>query len=81
MWATHTKEQDFRSMYVGRKFRYNSKYGSVVENILCRDITVIECIDIDSKGHVTIDDFELKIISDKNNVYDFNEIEFYENND
>jgi len=79
MLGTHTKEQDLRLIYVGRKFRYNSKYGGVVENITCKNVTVVERIEV-FEGRVFVDDFELKIISDKNNVYDFNEVEFYENN-
>jgi hypothetical protein len=83
MLGIHTKDQDFRSMYVGRKFRYTSKYGSVTENILCRDVAVSLCYDIESilknEDPYTSAVIELQIISDKNNVYEFDEVEFYEN--
>jgi hypothetical protein len=68
-------------MYVGRKFRYNSKYGSVTEDILCRDVTVTVCHKIDwmSKDDTQFNAYiELQFISDKNNVYEFDEVEFYE---
>jgi hypothetical protein len=81
MLEIHTKDHDFRSMYVGRKFRYTSKYGSVTEDILCRDVTVTVCHKIAwmSKDDTQFNAYvELQFISDKNNVYEFNEVEFYE---
>lgn len=81
MLEIHTKDQDFRSMYVGRKFRYTSKYGSVTENILCKDVAVSLCYNIESiinnEDPRTCAVIELQFISDKNNVYEFNEVEFY----
>ena len=71
---------DYESMYIGKQFRYHSKYGGVVENITCKNVTVCERLEV-FEGRVFVDDFELIIISDKDNCYNFNEVEFYENND
>ena len=80
MCFKNKRQPDYESLYVGKRFRYHSKYGGVVENILCVKVAVVECVDV-IEGRVFIDDFELKIISDRNNVYDLKEVEFYENND
>ena len=69
--------QDLMGKYVGKKFRYKSKYGGVVENILCEDISVCEIMN-HKNGGLIIEKIEISIISDKRNVYDLNEVEFYE---
>ena len=63
--------------YVGKKFRYHSKYGGVAENILCEDVSVCEIMD-HKNGGLVIEKTEISIISDKRNVYDLEEVEFYE---
>jgi hypothetical protein len=80
MCFKNKRQPDYESQYVGKRFRYHSKYGGVVENILCVKVAVVERLDV-IEGRVFIDDFELKIISDRNNVYDLKEVELYENND
>lgn len=69
--------QDLMDKYVGKKFRYNSKYGGTVENILCEDISICEIMN-HKNGDLVIEKIEISIISDKRNVYDLNEVEFYE---
>jgi hypothetical protein len=69
--------EDLRQKYVGKKFRYNSKYGGTVENILCEDISICEIMN-HKNGDLVIEKIEISIISDKRNVYDLNEVEFYE---
>lgn len=75
--VTKPESNELRDLYVGKKFRYKSKYGGSVENILCEDICVCETIKL-KKGEPYIETFEISIISDKRNVYDLNELEFYE---
>jgi len=70
---------EFKERYVGKKFRYNSKYGGTVENILCEDISVCEIIN-HKNGDVVVESIEVNIISDKKNVYKLTEVEFYEDN-
>lgn len=77
MRVTKPGSDELRDQYVGRKFRYHSKYGGVVENILCEDISVTETIQI-KNGEPYIESYEVSIISDKRNVYDLNDVEFYE---
>ena len=77
MRLTKTGSDELRDQYVGRRFRYHSKYGGVVENILCEDISVTETIQI-KKGQPYVESYEISIISDKRNVYDLNDVEFYE---
>lgn len=69
--------QELMDKYVGKKFRYKSKYGGTVENILCEDISVCEIMN-HKNGGLIIEKIEISIISDKRNVYDLNEVEFYE---
>lgn len=63
--------------YVGKKFRYYSKHGGTIENILCEDVSVCEIIN-HKNGGVIIETEEISIISDKRNVYKLEEVEFYE---
>ena len=76
---TKPGSEELIEKYVGKKFRYHSKYGGVAENILCEDVSVCEIIN-HKNGDVIIESHEISIISDKRNVYDLNEVEFYENN-
>jgi len=77
MRLTKAGSDELRDRYVGRRFRYHSKYGGIVENILCEEISVCETIHI-KKGQPHIESYEISIISDKRNVYDLNDVEFYE---
>lgn len=77
MRVTKPGSDELREQYVGREFRYHSKYGGVVENILCEDICICDTIRI-KKGEPYIESYEISIISDKRNVYDLNDVEFYE---
>lgn len=77
MRMTKPGSDDLRNQYVGKKFRYNSKYGGTVESILCEDICVCETIQI-KKGEPYIESYEISIISDKRNVYNLKDVEFYE---
>lgn len=74
---TKPGSEDLRNQYVGKKFRYNSKYGGTIENILCEDISVCE-ITMMKNGEPYVDSYEISIISDKRNVYNLEEVEFYE---
>lgn len=74
---TKPGDEDLRQKYVGKKFRYNSKYGGHIDNILCEDISVCEIMN-HKNGGLVIEKIEISIISDKRNVYDLNEVEFYE---
>lgn len=69
------KIDELREMYVGKLFKYHSKFGGTIENILCEDISICEIIRI-KNGKRFLDDYEVKIISDKRNVYDLKEVEF-----
>lgn len=71
--------QELMDKYIGKKFRYNSKHGGTVENILCEDISICEIMN-HKNGGLIIEKIEISIISDKRNVYDLNEVEFYEEN-
>lgn len=76
MRITKPGPEELRNKYVGCKFRYNSKYGGHTDNILCEDISVCETIQI-KNGEPIIESFEISIISDKRNVYNLDEVEFY----
>lgn len=69
--------QELMDKYIGKKFRYHSKHGGTVENILCEDISICEIMN-HKNGDLVIEKIEISIISDKRNVYDLNEVEFYE---
>jgi hypothetical protein len=77
MRMTKQGPEELRNKYVGRKFRYNSKYGGHTDNILCEDISVTERIQI-KNGEPIIESCEIYIISDKRNSYDLEDVEFYE---
>lgn len=77
MKMTRPGSNELRDQYVGKHFRYHSKYGGVLENILCEDICVCEILQI-KKGEPHIESYEVSIISDKRNVYNLEEVEFYE---
>lgn len=68
---------DLGEKYIGKKFKYHSKYGGTIENILCEDVSVKETIE-HKNGEAVITSFEISIISDKRNSYNLNEVEFYE---
>jgi hypothetical protein len=77
MRMTRQGPEELRNKYIGRKFRYNSKYGGHTDNILCEDISVTERIQI-KNGEPIIESCEIYIISDKRNSYDLEDVEFYE---
>jgi hypothetical protein len=77
MRITKQGPEELRNKYIGRKFRYNSKYGGHTDNILCEDISVTERIQI-KNGEPIIESYEIYIISDKRNSYDLEDVEFYE---
>ena len=77
MRMTRQGPEELRDKYIGRKFRYNSKYGGHTDNILCEDISVTERIQI-KNGEPIIESCEIYIISDKRNSYDLEDVEFYE---
>ena len=77
MRLTKPGPKELCDRYMGRKFRYNSKYGGHTDNILCEDISVTEIIQI-KNGEPVIESYKIYIISDKRNVYDLNDVEFYE---
>lgn len=77
MRLTKPAPEDLCTQYIGRKFRYNSKYGGHTDNILCEDVAVTETIQI-KNGEPVIESYEIYIISDKRNSYDLNDVEFYE---
>jgi hypothetical protein len=77
MRITKQGPEELRNKYIGRKFRYNSKYGGHTDNILCEDISVTERIQI-KNGELIIESYEIYIISDKRNSYDLEDVEFYE---
>ena len=77
MRMTRQGPEELRNKYIGRKFRYNSKYGGHTDNILCEDISVTEIIQI-KNGEPIIESCEIYIISDKRNSYDLEDVEFYE---
>jgi len=64
--------------YVGKSFRYASKYGGYVENLICESISVTHHIDVDEHNQVTVTGQDVNIVSDKGNVYELNNVEFYE---
>lgn len=68
---------DIGEKYVGKKFRYHSKYGGTIENIICEDVSVKETIEY-KNGESVVTSVEISIISDKRNSYELNEVEFYE---
>lgn len=68
---------DIGEKYVGKTFRYHSKYGGTIENIICEDVSVKETIEY-KNGESVVTSVEISIISDKRNSYDLNEVEFYE---
>lgn len=67
MRMTRPGSNEMRDQYVGKHFRYNSKYGGVVENILCEDVSVCETIN-HKNGGLVIEKIEISIISDKRNL-------------
>lgn len=69
--------QELMDKYIGKKFRYHSKHGGTVEDILCEDVSVCEIFN-HKNGGLIIEDIEISIISDKRNVYDLKEVEFYD---
>lgn len=71
---------DVSEKYIGKTFRYHSRYGGTVENILCEDVSIKETIEY-KNGDLTVEKIEISIISDKRNVYNLEEVEFYENID
>jgi hypothetical protein len=70
------KNINYRKMYEGKRFRYNSKYGNSVENILCHRVTVCETMKL-VKGDWVPVPAEVILISDKGNCYPLKEVEFY----
>jgi len=74
---TKPGSDELMEKYVGKKFRYHSKYGGTVENILCEDISITETIE-HKNGETYVGLCEIYIISDKRNSYNLNEVEFYE---
>jgi hypothetical protein len=68
--------EDIRKMYEGKRFRYNSKYGGSIDNILCRGVVICETMKLKRKNWVPIPS-EIIIISDKGNSYPLEEVEFY----
>lgn len=67
---------EYNELYKGKLFKYHSKYGGTVENIICDGVSVHEKFSV-KNGEVQTVDIELSIISDKGNVYEFKKIEFY----
>lgn len=70
-----------RAKYEGKRFKYKSKYGGIVDNLLCTDVSIE--YDISKDAHTQTDEFvvtrkKISIISDKNNVYELDNVEFYE---
>lgn len=74
---TKPGSDELMEKYVGKKFRYHSKYGGVIENIICEDISITETIE-HKNGDTYVELCEIYIISDKRNSYNLNEVEFYE---
>jgi len=68
--------ESIRKMYERKRFRYNSKYGSSTENILCYRIVICETMKLVKKDWV-FSPAEIIIISDKGNSYPLEEVEFY----
>ena len=73
-----TKVFEYSELYKGKLFRYHSKYGGTVENILCDDVSIKETLSVESESNVHIIDVTVSLISDKGNVYEFKRVEFYE---
>jgi hypothetical protein len=70
-----------RAKYEGKRFRYKSKYGGFIDNLLCTDVSII--YEISTNTRTPTDEFvitrkKISIISDKNNIYELDNIEFYE---
>lgn len=68
--------ENIREMYEGKRFRYNSKYGSSTENILCYRVVICETMKLVKRDWVPVP-AEIIIISDKGNSYPLEEVEFY----
>ena len=68
--------ESIREMYEGKRFRYNSKYGSSTENILCRGVVICETMGLVKRNWVPVP-AEVIIISDTGNSYPLEEVEFY----
>jgi hypothetical protein len=68
---------EYNELYKGKLFRYHSKYGGTVENILCDGVSIKETLSVEGGSNVHIVDVEVSLISDKGNVYEFKQIEFY----
>lgn len=80
-----TEVYKYHELYKGKLFRYHSRHGGTVENILCDGVSVHETITLDppnpdegSYGNCRVVGVEVFLISDKGNVYNINEIEWYE---
>ena len=63
-------------MYEGKRFRYNSKYGGFIDNILCHGVVICETMKLKKKDWVPVPS-EIIIVSDKGNSYPLEEVEFY----
>jgi hypothetical protein len=72
--------ENTRKMYEGKRFRYNSKYGSSTENILCYRVVICEAMKLVKlvKKDWTPCPAEIIIVSDKGNCYPLEEVEFYD---
>ena len=70
---------EYSELYKGKLFRYHSKYGGTVENILCDGVSIKETLSVESNSNVHIVDVTVSLISDKGNVYEFKRVEFYDN--
>jgi hypothetical protein len=68
--------ENIRKMYEGKRFRYNSKYGSSTENILCYRVVICETMKLVKKDWYP-SPAEIIIVSDKGNSYPLGEVEFY----
>ena len=68
--------ESIREMYEGKRFRYNSKYGSSIENIFCHRVVICETMKLVKKDWAP-SPAGIIIISDKGNCYPLEEVEFY----
>ena len=57
--------EELMDKYVGKKFRYNSKYGGTTENILCEDVSVCEIMD-HKNGGLVIEKTEISKVTSSN---------------
>jgi len=77
MRITKPGTKELMEKYIGKRFKYHSKYGGTIENIMCEDISICEIIN-HKNGGVIIETEEISIISDKRNTYDLKDVEFYD---